>query len=70
MALVLLLSRQKPPRGGFCTDSGSPDGVPLTSRDISLLISDAVEIVEEMLNRCADKSIGWIRFVDCLQEHC
>jgi hypothetical protein len=62
VALILLLSRQKPPRTGLCTDNGQPDGHPLSPLDIALTTNVHESIVKEMMDACSSNPIKWLKF--------
>ena len=59
-AMADVLSRQTAPRHGYLTDTGLPEGVPLTPSDFAALTSMPEELFVELFSVCASPEIGWI----------
>lgn len=64
VAVVLRASRQPSPRQGYLTDTGYPDGVSLSSADLSMITKVPEEYIATMLDVCSSEDIGWIEVYD------
>ncbi len=60
IAMAQMCSRHPPPRSGWLTTNGSPDGKPYDAPDIAVLTFVNVRIVEKTLEACLSLSVGWI----------
>lgn len=59
-AMADVLSRQAAPRHGYLTDTGLPDGAPLSTKDLSDLTSMPEDIFTELLSVCSSQAVGWL----------
>lgn len=59
-ALVLLLSRQAPPRLGWLTHDGTATGEPMRVRDIAAVTRFSEATIGAMLEHVSDPRIGWL----------
>jgi hypothetical protein len=67
-AMILYLSRQSGARQGYLTDTGCPDGVPLSALDLSAVCRLPAETFQEMLDAVTSKDIGWVEVVEISNE--
>jgi hypothetical protein len=60
VAVVLVASKQRKPRGGHLTDTGRADGVPYTAADLAIKTKVPEATMERMLIAASSASVGWI----------
>lgn len=68
VAVVLIASKQKKSNGkgrsGWLTDTGLPDGCPLSARQMSVKCRFSAVTIQKMLDAVSSNEIGWIERID------
>lgn len=64
VATVLVCSKQRRPRLGWLTADGSPNGQPLSARQLQTKTQMPEKLIQGMLDAVSDSTIGWISFLD------
>ena len=63
-AMIVVLSKQAPPREGYLTHSGTKDGIPYAPQDLEMLTDIPVSVFAEMLVACSRPEIGWLKVIE------
>lgn len=63
-SMIIVLSKQAPPRMGYLTHSGAEDGIPYTAQDLEMLTDIPTSVFAEMLEVCSRPEIGWLDIVE------
>src|SRR4029079_14917303 len=63
-------SKQRKPRLGYLTDTGRPNGNPLTARQLSVKTKIPADTIEAMLSAVSSSEIDWVERVKQVPAEC
>lgn len=70
VSVVLMCSKQSVTRRGYLSDTGMPDGRPLSPKELSVKTKVPHATIERMLDVTSSESIGWISNVTTVSPRC
>jgi len=70
VAVILTASKQRKPRLGYLTDTGRPNGNPLTARQLSVKTKIPADTIEAMLSAVSSSEIDWVERVTQVPAEC
>lgn len=70
VSIVLMCSKQTVTRQGYLSDTGLPDGRPLSAKELSVKTKIPHEVIKRMLDVTSCESIGWVRNATAMSSQC